>query len=336
MRSRLAWKIGGWLALVFALVAYTGWHILRDLNYLHQKALRVEAVNHESHHLHKLEMDLLHTATPVRSFLINGDWRQRNIFETNRTAMLSLLNQKAFGRPTRLQLTQALDDVTSRARRIFSLPFASGNLEGPILMREIDDALDKASNNLTARHHKLDQRVNEAMRMLSDMRMDIRNDFLLSIFALFLLLAGLAAYLYLHMIHPLVHLRRELKKISDGDFNIHCPELPRDELGELALACNTMGKALQDREVKLIMPAIWPPIMKRCRLWDSWLRALHMKWAIRWQAHRFPSKRLCANCFGANRRTPSNVSARRWMNCRARKRLFATSSITANPAPNPI
>lgn len=251
MRSRLAWKIGGWLALVFALVAYTGWHILRDINYLHQKALRVEAVNHESHHLHKLEMDLLHTATPVRSFLINGDWRQRNIFETNRTAMLSLLNQKAFGRPTRLQLTQALDDVTSRARRIFSLPFASGNLEGPILMREIDDALDKASNNLTARHHKLDQRVNEAMRMLSDMRMDIRNDFLLSIFALFLLLAGLAAYLYLHMIHPLVHLRRELKKISDGDFNIHCPELPRDELGELALACNTMGKALQDREVKL-------------------------------------------------------------------------------------
>jgi len=251
MRSRLAWKIGGWLTLVFALVAYTGWHILRDINYLDQKALTIEASNHESHHLHKLEMNLLHTATPIRSFLINGDWHQRNIFEANRTVALELLHQENSKQPIRSQLTQTLDGITSRARRIFALPFASGNLEGPILIHEIDDILDKTSHSLSLRHHKLDQRVNEAMRMLSDMRMDIRNDFLLSIFVLFLLLAGLTAYLYLHMIHPLVHLRRELKKISDGNFNIHCPELPRDELGDLALACNMMGKALQERETKL-------------------------------------------------------------------------------------
>jgi len=251
MRSRLAWKIGGWLVLVFALVAYTGWHILLDIDYLHQKALMIEAVNHESHHLHELEMNLQHTVTPVRSFLINGDWRQRKIFEASRTAILALLHRKYSEQPIRSQLTQTLDSVTSRARKIFSLPFPSGNLEGPILMREIDDMLDKASHSLTARHHKLDRRVNEAMRRLSNMRMDIRYDFLLSIFALFLLLAGLAVYLYLHIVHPLVYLCHELKKISKGNFNIHCPELPRDELGDLALACNLMGKALQERETKL-------------------------------------------------------------------------------------
>ena len=72
-----------------------------------------------------------------------------------------------------------------------------------------------------------------------------------SILGLFLLLAGLTTYLYLHMVHPLVHLRRELKKISNGNFNIHCPELPMDELGELALACNLMGEALLERDIKL-------------------------------------------------------------------------------------
>jgi len=83
------------------------------------------------------------------------------------------------------------------------------------------------------------------------MRMDTRNDFLLSTLVLFLLLAGLTAYLYLHMVHPLVHMRRELKKVSEGNFDIQCPRLSRDELGELALACNLMGKALREREAKL-------------------------------------------------------------------------------------
>jgi len=251
MRFRLAWKIGGWLALVFALVAYVGWHMIQDFNALHQEALLIESVNHESHHLHELEMNLLHTVTPVRSFLINGDWRQRKTFEANRTAMLTILQREYSGQPINLLLIQALDSITSEARQIFSLPFPSGNLEGPILMREIDDALDQVSKKLSARHHELDQSVNATMRMVSGMRMDMRNDFLFSILALFLLLAGLTAYLYLHMVHPLVHLRRELKKISAGDFNIHCPKLSMDELGELALACNLMGKALQERETKL-------------------------------------------------------------------------------------
>lgn len=251
MRSRLAWKIGGWLTLVFVLIAYVGWDMVGDFNTLHQEALLIEAVNHESHHLHKLEMDLAHTVMPVRLFLINGDWHQRKTFEVNRTAMATALRGGDFRQPVNLQLTRALKGITSRARQVFSLPFSSNNLEGPILMREIDNIVDKASKDLSARHHKLDQSVNTAMRTMSVMRMDMRNDFLFSILGLFLLLAGLTAYLYLHMVRPLVHLRRELKKISNGDFNIHCPELPMDELGELALACNLMGEALQERDIKL-------------------------------------------------------------------------------------
>jgi len=251
MRSRLAWKIGGWLTLVFALVAYVGWHMLRDFNTLHQETILIEAANHESHHLHELEMDLMHTITPVRSFLINGDWRQPKIFEDNHTALLTVLNRESAGKPISIHLRQASTAITFRAREIFSLPFPSGNLEGPILMREIDDIVDKASRRLATRHRELDQSVNLAMQAVSDMRVDTRNDFLFSILALFSLLAGLTAYLYLHMVHPLVHLRRELKKVSNGDFNIHCPELPRDELGELALACNLMGEALQERDIKL-------------------------------------------------------------------------------------
>jgi len=251
MHSRLAWKIGVWLALVFALVAYVGWHMTQDFNILHQKALLIEAVNHESLHLHELEMNLVHTVTPVRSFLINGDWRQREIFKVNRTAMLARLHQEYSKQSVSLQLTQALEGITSRAKQVFSLPFPSGNLEGPILMHEIDNIVDKASKNLSARHHELDQSVDAAMRMVSGIRIDMRNDFLFSILGLFLLLVGLSTYLYLHMVHPLIHLRHELKKISNGDFNIHCPELPMDELGELALACNLMGEALQERETKL-------------------------------------------------------------------------------------
>jgi len=251
MTSRLAWKIGSWLALVFALVAYVGWHMAEDFNALHQEARLIESVNHESHHLHALEMALVHTVTPVRSFLIDGDWRLQKIFEQQRAALLMALDKEDAGSPISPRLRQASDNIASLARHIFSLPFPSTNLEGPILMREVDNIVGGISRALSNRHHELDRRVNVSMRRVSGMRMDTRNDFLFSILALFLLLAGLTAYLYLHMVHPLVHMRQELKKVSEGDFNIRCSRLSRDELGELALACNLMGKALREREAKL-------------------------------------------------------------------------------------
>jgi len=251
MRFRLAWKIGGWLALVFALLAFVGVDLMHDFSILHQEAFSIEAINQESHQLHELEMDLLHTVTPVRAFLINGDWRQRKTFEKNRHLMKAALQHISPEHPEIRQLTQAINNITAKARQVFSLPFASGNLEGPILMHEIDHIVGKASSDLSKRHHAMDQSVNSSMRNVSEMSVDIRKDIFYSILTLFFLLIGLTAYLYLHIIHPLVHLRRELKKISNGDFNIHCPELPMDELGELALACNTMGTALQEREIKL-------------------------------------------------------------------------------------
>jgi len=252
MRSRLAWKIGGWLVLVFTLVAYVGWHMTEDFNALHREARLIESVNHESHRLHALEMALTHTVTPIRSFLIDGDWRQQKNFEHRHADLLTALEtQNDTDSTIRLGLKQAARAIASRAGQIFALPFPSTNLEGPILMREIDNIVGGVSEALSARHHELDQLVNLSMRKVSAMRMDTRNDFLLSVLVLFLLLAGLSTYLYLHMVQPLVHMRRELKKVSEGNFDIRCPELPRDELGELSLACNLMGKALQEREAKL-------------------------------------------------------------------------------------
>ena len=251
MNSRLAWKIGSWLTVVFVLVVYVGWHMLSDFNALHQKARLIEAANIESHHLHELELGLMQTVAPVRSFLISGDWRLPDAFKSRHAAMFRILDREPPGQAVILQLKQALEDIKFRAGQIFLLPFPVGNMEGPILMREIEGILHKASQSLAARHREIDQGVDQAIRTASDMRTDMRNDFLLSILVLFLILTGLTAWLYLHMIRPLVHLRRELQKISRGDFDIHCPNLPRDELGELALACNIMGEALQARDAML-------------------------------------------------------------------------------------
>ncbi len=251
MRSRLAWKIGGWLGVVFALVVYVGWHMLMDFNALHREARFIETVNQESHYLHKLEMALIRTVAPVRSFLISGDWRLPDVFTDKSGSMRRLLGRTFAGQVHDLQIAQALDEITTRARRIFSLPFPVGNLEGPILMREIDTVVGKVSKRLSARHDELHQGVVTAMRMVSGMRKDMRKDFLLSILLLFLILAGMTLWLYMHMVRPLVHLQRELKKVGRGEFDIHCPELPRDELGDLALACNMMGEALQTREAML-------------------------------------------------------------------------------------
>jgi len=251
MRSRLAWKVGSWLTLVFVAIVYVGWQMVLDFNKLHQKARIIETANRESHRLHELETGLMNTVTPVRSFLISGDWRLPKTFKNRRASIFKSLNENGSGQLLINPIILALDEITSRANQVFSLPFPVGNLEGPILMREIDDIMDRASQRLSVRHHELDQSVNTAMRMVSDMRMNMRNNFLLSIIFLFLLLAGLAIYLSLHMVRPLVNLRHEMKKISYGDFDIHCPDLPKDELGELALACNSMGKALQTRELML-------------------------------------------------------------------------------------
>jgi len=149
MQSRLAWKIGSWLALVFALVAYVGWHMTQDFNALQQEAHLIESINHESHRLHALEMALARTVTPVRSFLIDGDWRQQKLFRQHRTALLIALEKEDASSSTSLRLRQASDGIASLARQVFSLPFPSTNMEGPILMREIDNIVNGVSHTLS-------------------------------------------------------------------------------------------------------------------------------------------------------------------------------------------
>ncbi len=251
MRAPLAWKIGCWLGVVFALVVYVGWHMVMDFNALHREARFIETVNHESHYLHELEMALVHTIAPVRSYLISGDWRLPDAFARKSAHMRHLLHASVSGRVRDLHLERSLAEITVRAKHIFSLPFPVGNLEGPILMREIDDIVNHVSQRLSARHDELHQGVVMSMRKVGVMRKDMRTDFQLSILLLFFILTGMTMWLYMHMVRPLVHLQRELKKVGRGEFDIHCPRLPMDELGELAQACNLMGEALQTREAML-------------------------------------------------------------------------------------
>ncbi|MDX8409583.1 MAG: HAMP domain-containing sensor histidine kinase [Mariprofundales bacterium] len=251
MRGHLSWKVGAWLLLVFAYVAYMGWHLLTDFSALHHDALQVEQASQESHHLHALELGLLATIDPVRDFLISGDWRASQRFDVRRSQLERLLAGESGARSAMAPLSDTLKWVGDKAQAIFTLPFAVGNMEGPILMREIMAEVQKARRLLNGRHHQLDAQVNSAMQMVAARRLDIRDDLVVSLAILLLLLGLLSLYLYRHLVRPLVHLRHEMQKVERGDFHIQCPKLPDDELGALADACNRMGEALQHREQQL-------------------------------------------------------------------------------------
>ncbi|MDQ6950910.1 MAG: HAMP domain-containing sensor histidine kinase [Mariprofundales bacterium] len=251
MRSRLSWKVGAWLLLVFFYVAYMGWDLLIDFSALHHDALQVEQANHESHHLHALELGLLTTIDPVRDFLISGDWRASQRFDIRRAQLQRALAEESDVGHAMPSLADTLTRIAAKAHAIFKLPFAVGNMEGPILMQEIMAEVKQVGRRLNGRHRQLDAQVNSAMQMVAARQLDVRDDFAVSLAILLLLLGLLSLYLYRHLVRPLVHLRHEMQKVERGDFHIHCPKLADDELGALADACNRMGEALQHREQQL-------------------------------------------------------------------------------------
>jgi signal transduction histidine kinase len=124
-------------------------------------------------------------------------------------------------------------------------------MEGPILMQEIDEKLKVLSQALSNRHHEMDDAVNQSMRMVSGLRLDMRHDIMVSLIVLFALLLGMSIYLYARMIHPLVLLRREVARIEKGDFSPVSPDLGNNELGALSLALNSMGQTLMRRNEEL-------------------------------------------------------------------------------------
>jgi len=241
-----------WLFAVFCVVAFVGWHQLRDISAIHDKALHLESVNHKSHMLHDLEMAIRKQAAYVHDFLITGSDQHRRFYRASKLHLRRAMDEAASQGIEMSRIRSAVKGLDEQAETIFSLPFATGNMEGPILMQEMDKQLIELSRLLMQQHHDMDDSVNDAMRLVAGLHLDLREDFIASLVLLFVLLGGLTAYMYARMIRPLVLLRGSVAKIGQGDLLPQCPELGNNELGDLSRAINSMGSAIREHQDALV------------------------------------------------------------------------------------
>jgi len=241
-----------WLLGVFVVVSFVGWHLLRDIAAIHVNALRLETINHQSHYLHELEMGIHQSASLVSDFLISGSSKQKSRYKFSITHLKRVAAEAGeYGLDTSA-IEASFAEISDLAERIFSLPYATGNMEGPLLMQEMNEKLDALSGQLTVRHHEMDNAVNESMRFVAGLRLDMRDDFLLSLLVIFGLLAGLTVYLSARMMRPLVILRSRVAGIGDGELVPQCPDFGDNEIGDLSRALNLMGEALKKQNEALI------------------------------------------------------------------------------------
>ncbi len=241
-----------WLLAVFCVVAVVGWHQLRDIAAIHDRALHLESVNHKSHILHELETGIQRQAAYVHEFLITGSEQYSRIYRASRVHLNRAMDKAASQGIDVSHIRDAVTAMDKQAEKIFHLPFATGNMEGPILMQEMDIQLTEISRLLVQQHHTMDASVDDAMRLVAGLHLDLRDDFILSLVVLFALLVGLTAYMYSRMIRPLVLLRARVAKIGAGELAPHCPELGNNELGDLSRAINSMGDAIRMHQDALV------------------------------------------------------------------------------------
>lgn len=230
-----------------------GWDILNDIGDLHHEAKRIETSNHQSHDLHALEMGLYQCLDPIKEFLITGDYRMAGRFANRSSLLLAAVQgyRQQYGDDTAGGLAAAMGRIRPKAEAVFHLPFPVGNMEGPILMREIEMETRQVVQSLSLSHHKLDDQVNTAMQTLAGLRLDMRDESLATLAILLLAMTLLTAYMYSRVVRPLIRMRRAAQKLGAGDFAVHCPVESEDELGALAGAFNVMADGLREREEML-------------------------------------------------------------------------------------
>ncbi|HKI62315.1 MAG TPA: ATP-binding protein [Mariprofundaceae bacterium] len=241
-----------WLLAVFFVVAFGGWHQLRDISTIHDRALQLEAVNHKSHALHELEMSIRKQAAFVHDFLITGTEQNISQYRSFLLRVNKAIDNAASQDIDVDIIRTAVRAINEDAETIFSLPFATGNMEGPILMQEMDKKLAALSRVLMLKHHEMDDSVNKAMRFVAGLHLDMRADFIVSLIVLFALLAGLTVYIYLRMIRPLVLMRSIVAQIGQGRMVPHSPEFGDNEVGALSRALNAMGDAIREHQEALV------------------------------------------------------------------------------------
>ncbi len=253
MRKHLARKVGVLLSLIFLLVAVFGWDLLSDMKYLQREAEIVEVSNHQSHDLHAIEMGVYRNIKVVNDFLITGDHRAENIFHQYQQKLVLMIEQyeTRYHDSSLSALMQSVRNIKGIAEKVFVLPFATENMEGPIFIDEIATEAKQAIEHLTHKHHTLDGQVNRAMQMMAGLRMDMRQETVALMVVLLLTLGFLAYFIYTQIVHPLVQMKKAVQRVGEGDFDVDCTVASDDEIGELARTFNTMGEALQEREKKL-------------------------------------------------------------------------------------
>ena len=253
MRKHLALKVGLLLSLIFFLVAIFGWDLLSDMRHLQQEAEVVEKSNHQSHDLHAIEMGVYRNIKVVNDFLITGDHRAENVFYQYQQQLVKMIEQyeTTYQDSSLSDLMQSVKNIKGIAEKVFTLPFATENMEGPIFIDEIATEAKQAVEHLTRKHHALDAEVNRAMQMMAGLRMDMRQETVALMLVLLLSLSFLAYFIYNQMVYPLVQMKKTVQRVGEGNFEVHCAVTSEDEIGELARAFNTMGEALQEREQKL-------------------------------------------------------------------------------------
>ncbi|WP_038247232.1 sensor histidine kinase [Ghiorsea bivora] len=253
MRKHLALKVGVLLSLIFLLVAVFGWDLLSDMRHLQQEAAVVENSNHQSHDLHAIEMGVYRNIKVVNDFLITGDHRSEGVFHQYQQKLVQMIEQYeiTYQDSSLSDLMQSVKNIKGIAEKVFVLPFATENMEGPIFIDEIATEAKQAVEHLTRKHHALDEQVNRAMQMMAGLRMDMRQETVALMLVLLLSLGFLAYFIYNQIVHPLVQMKKAVQRVGEGNFDVHCAVVSDDEIGELAKAFNTMGEALQEREQKL-------------------------------------------------------------------------------------
>ncbi len=246
-----------WLLAVFFVVAFVGWDQLQDISNIHNRTLQLEEVNYRSHALHELELDVRKQAAYVHDFLISGSPRHIQNYRTSMPGLRKAIVRIAKYGVDVTQILHAVNGIDKDAEQVFALPFATGNMEGPILVQEMDDKLEALSQSLMQKHHNMDVSVSDTMRFMAGLHLDMREDLIASMVVLFALLAGLTAHMYLRMIRPLVILRSRVAQIGEdhaheGQLIKPTPEFGDNEIGDLSRALNTMRESISQHQQALV------------------------------------------------------------------------------------
>lgn len=247
----LAAPLTAWLLAVFLFVTFVGWHQLADITFIHDKAAEIDQTNRQAHRLHALEMGIQKMVASASNFMITGSSQYTSdfrAFEKKVRALIGILRSDGIDMH---DVERSVESMHRTAETLFALPTTTGNMQGPVLIKQLNAQLDRLAKPMSARHRTMDASVNRSMQMVSDMHLDMREDFIFSLLGLFTLLLGLTVYLYLRVVKPLIALRHEVARIGEGYLSPTCPDFGANEIGDLSRALNAMGKAIQQRSREL-------------------------------------------------------------------------------------